>query len=432
VTEFAKPTDADYEAMDAAVPGAYAEDETFADNFRFHALYNLKTGFFSANRKPANIWTRLKDGTLKREKTRLSRREWIERFYPLLDEDKNVVLMKYRSGQRKCEAVTLRMERAQMPVRLAILKSRKHGCSSWAIGVEFHQSLRLSDRESLVVGDTDERAEMLLAMATIARTRMPRAQKLGLSWVFKMASKAAHKIKWHDPIGSSIQIASAQRDDPGIGGTPTIIHGSEVAVWADANAKAAALFNAIPTRPGTIAIMESTARGSWGLFYNTFITAWKEREKPLNRRTTSWVALFIPWYEHAEYRWTKTYGRGKAFPDYLRDEIMASLDEHERFLLTLTYQRRWEPEDAWEQHEGRWRRRSVGQVNIDLDQLAWRRMKIKDPECGGDINLFNREFPWCMEVSWTASGNPVFDPEEVRRLATETIPPVWRGDLVAA
>lgn len=421
----AEPNDEEWLKITAKLP---PEGDELRDNAEFVATYDLETGFYARGKRPANIWW-YEDGELKRLKTRMSRREWLEQNYTILDEDKKLVLMRHRTGQRMLECLMLRMERAGVPVRIAVCKSRKHGCSTQIEGLILHNNVRMRNREALVMADTDERAEIVLAMVTTARKHM--RKHATAMWDFKMASKAAHRIRWGEPIDSMILIASAQREDPGIGATPVDLHGSEVAVWADAKQKAAALFNSIPARPWTYGIMESTARAAWGLFHDTFWAGWEERDKPFIRRTTSWASLFISWMDHEEYRWTKSYGRGKELPQWLVEEIEGSLDEEERWLLEQTYIRRWQPEDPWAQREdGTWYRVGVGRRKVDYDQLAWRRRKMKDPECQGDINLFNREFPSRPEVAFQSSGNPVFDPTEVQRLSREAKPPVRRLNLV--
>lgn len=456
------PSDAEYAALkkriEATVPA------NLQDNALFHALYHHKTGLYP-RRGAKNEWRKEDDGTWTRLKKNLSRREWIEQFFPVRATSGEIVKLILNPTQRKLECTILRMQRAGVPVRVILLKARKMGCSTFAQAVMFETELRGEHVRGTIVADNADRSKLLLQIASIARSHMEKAVDDGRSipWDFRLTSKATYSLVWDKPIYGEIMITSAETDNPGRGGTPSIVHLSETAFWQNAEGAQASVMSGLPSLPGTMAFDESTANGDQGKFRDDFWRAWKARHEPLLDRTEPWQAMFFAWFEDPNYHWTRSYGLGRTLPDKLTREIEQTLTKEEKWLLGQTYNRRWEPTDVWAekvtwdreelvlQGSGaktkivglkrvdcggrlRWVRIGIGPQRVGLDQLAWRRAKIADKEIAGDMDLFNREFPSRPEVAFLASGRPVFDQEKLGEMLVkaETVEPIFRGYLVEA
>lgn len=430
MTEFWEPSAADLKALVETHPASALKNQERAHNYLFHGIFNLKTGLYAKGRQRANIWYRNKDGSLGRKKTTLSRREWIERYFRIRDADEQIVPLILNAPQRKLEATILKMQRAGVPVRVVILKSRKLGFTTYIEAVIAHEALRRENFQGLIISDIDERAELTLSITNIGLSNIPKTE--GQPWKFKYDSDAAYFMQWEAPIQSSISISSAKREAAGRGGTPSALHGNETAYWANAERTAAGALASLPERPHTLGFSESTANSDTGWFPDQFWGAWKLRDVPLNKRGLglSWVALFFAYFEHPEAFWTKMHGVDE-LPKEVADEISASLTDEEKWVLQQTYYSRWTPESPWGVRAGNDGpvpcRRGVGPQRVTLDQLAWFRKKLNGPECNGDINTANREYPSRPEVAFWSSGNPVFSQEIILELLAKAKKPIWEG-----
>jgi len=147
-------------------------------------------------------------------------------------------------------------------------------------------------------------------------------------------------------IDCSYALATAKTKGAGRSSTVQLLHGSEVAFWANAEDHIAGLFQAVPRIAGTEIILESTAYGQDNFFFKKWQQAMYGEDE--------YIAIFIPWF------WEPSYRAISPTP--------LTLDDDEVILKEL-YQ-------------------------LDDLQLYWRRLKIKE---GGDgkigLSLFRREYP---------------------------------------
>lgn len=383
-----EPSDEELKELREKVAKVAGTDVRYADNLLFTSYFTKQGGLFNPNR-----------------------REWIERYFTIKPKAASLQLLKLNPVQRRLHGLVERMKRLGIPVRVIILKARQAGISTDVQAIMFEEVLREKNRRGLIVADTDDRAEMLLRIANTARKNMPKHPE-GDVWNFRMDSRAAYQLAWSDPINGSIEITSSQTSGAGRGGTLDVLHLTETAFWRDAAEQAVGILESLPDLPGTMAFNESTANGDSGWFRDEFWRSWEERHVPLMDRKSSWVALFIAWWEHDEYRWTRTFGVGRTLPPSLVMDIHKTLDEEEEWLLTQKYFVR-----------------GVGWKNVDYDQLAWRRKKIADYSGKGGRSMFDQEHPSRPEVAFMASGAKVFDAEKIQRMLREVRPPVWRGTL---
>lgn len=432
------PTEEEFADMVARATLKAGTQKTLVDNYLFAELFNRDTGFYSwKNKKP--IW-RQENGQWVRYRRRLRRREWIETFMRIQVKSGKIVPLILNQEQRALECMVLRMERAGVPVRITLCKARQIGGSTYIEAVAFYEMMTSTQTKVLLVGDNGDRARMLLEIAGVARTNMPKATDRDTGevtpWKFKMRAKATYTLSWDEPMFSQIRVASAEEDEPGQGGTRRIVHLSESASSTYTQLKIANILPSLPTLPGTYGFNESTPNGGSGWFYEVFMASWKEREKPLLERQHAWVSMFFPSWAHAEYRWTLTYGAGREMTEEQKREINRTLNTDEEWILKQTYFQRWSPDDEWipvSMPDGsvKWSREGVGVHRVGLDHIAWRRAKINDLEIHGDINLMNQEYGHDVNKVFLASGRPVYDIEILGEMMLKTVEP-WQGDIEEA
>lgn len=367
----------------------------------------------------------------------LRTREWIERFVRIRDKRGGIVPLIPNFTQRNFHAAVLRQRRAGLPVRQIVLKARKQGISTWSEALAFEASVRDKHSKSLVVAHDDDTSSEVLKMVALMRDNTPKAS--GGKWEFGLKHQATYHIAWLGPMYGELKIASASKNDPGRGFTPNFCHLSEMAFYPDAERTMKSILNSVPKLKTTTIIIESTAFGDVGEFRNRFWAAWDERGIALHDRNQSWNANFYPWFWDDDCRWTRTVGEGRALPVDMQFEIRSTLNDHERWLLTQKFFRRWRESDTWEEvtdgGRRRWRRKEAGWRTVDIDQLAWRRFALRDefnanphkPETWGP---FQEEFPATPEEAFRATGELIFDVDRVHKHLSLARDPVWMGDLV--
>ena len=130
-------------------------------------------------------------------------------------------------------------------------------------------------------------------------------------------------------------------------------HASEVAFWPKAKQGMAAVLQMVPASVDTTVILESTANGVGGAFYDIF-------QQAVDRvRTTGglegYIPVFFPWHKFPEYQ--------RLVP---RSFI---LEQDEREIKT--------------------------EFSLSDEQIFWRRLKVQ--ELGGDESLFRQEYPASAE-----------------------------------
>ncbi|NJL72964.1 MAG: hypothetical protein HC888_16145, partial [Candidatus Competibacteraceae bacterium] len=189
--------------------------------------------------------------------------------------------------------------------------------------------------------------------------------------------KSNVKVLEFDRLGSQYIVATAGSKGGGRSKTITLFHGSEVAFWQNAKDHFAASVQTVPDLPGTEIILESTANGPSGEFY--------ERWQKAEACQSDYQAIFVPWY------WSDEYARPVP-PD---------------FVLST------EPDDT-----GVSEAEYVEMFGLTLEQAAWRRAKID--ELGGPV-LFRQEYPATAAEAFQTSDDSTFiKPASVLRARKRT------------
>lgn len=435
MTDYWTPSDAELRiAKEKALRDAGGKED-LAVNYLYRAIFGRDGGMY-AKPHPPNEWYYDEHNVLQRLKRRISRREWMEAYFTIKPKGSAPLQrMVLNPAQRKLEATVIRLERLGVPVRIVICKARQTGFSTYVEALMFWFLLTGRAQKGLLIADVDERAAMLLNMAHTAMANMPRGGGTEI-WNLKMTSRASYSLAWAEPIVASINIASAQKDSAGRGGTRDVLHISETAFWPEAERKAPGVLESLPDIPGTYGFNESTANGDSGWFRNEFWESWKYSKLPLHIavRKRTWIAMFFGWWEHPGYRVAKDAAYGlDVTPDEIT-EIANTLDEEEEWLLTQTYIRRWAPTDEWEKvTDGKggykFRRKYVGEASVSYEQLAWRRRKIEDARSRGGKGIFNQEMPSRPSVAFLASGRRVFDADMLEEYMKRVKKPIWTGSI---
>ena len=272
------------------------------------------------------------------------------------------------------------------PVRIIVLKYRQGGCSTYVEGKIFHKTQFTELTNSLIIAHKEDASTNLFNMSKLFYEELPKAMR-----PMKRASNAKELIfenpetdivrKQKNPgLRSKIKIDTAKNAEAGRSDTIHNLHASEVAFWNDAEKVMISLMQSVPNTPNTMVVLESTANGIGGYFYDMWFRAVNGENE--------FFPLFFAWFEHPEYRMQPA-----------KDFILTKAEQK---LKTL--------------------------YKLDDEQLAWRRWCIAN-NCGGDEEKFKQEYPANDIEAFIASGRPVFDVEKLQLRLQQVRGKGVRGDL---
>lgn len=294
-------------------------------------------------------------------------RDYIEAFLKIRTKDGQLVPFRLNAPQKRLYAAAHEQWAAGKPVRIIILKARQMGFSTLTEALIFYLAATRFHTEGMVVAHTEDATAKLFQMTQRFYENLPpplQPQRRA-SNAQELVFDRPPRTKGRRPgLGSSIRCATAGGSGIGRGYTLQCLHLSELAFWpGDKRSTYAGLMQAVPDKPGTVVIIESTANG-----YDTFKAMWDAAVEAQRTGADGFLPIFFAWHEMEEYRRTP-------LPGFERTQ-----EEQE---LAAAY-------------------------GLDDEQLAWRRWCIAT-QCGGDVELFHQEYPSSPDEAFIATGRCCFD-----------------------
>ena len=315
--------------------------------------------------------------------------DYIESCLKIKTKSGTVVPFRLNDAQRKLYAVAKRQQDAGKPVRLIILKARQLGFSTLTEGLIFHACATRKNVNALIVAHREDATANLFRMSKLFYDELPAPVKPMLrasnaqELVFENPYKLRSEREARPGLRSRIRCATAGGRGIGRSDTLQCVHLSEYAFWPDgADGKAstlAGILQAVPSLPGTMVVIESTANG-----FEDF----KERWDAAVAGENDFEPVFFAWFEN---------------PDYSMPVVPGTEWTPEERDLKATYQ-------------------------LTDEQLQWRRWCIAN-NCGGSLDMFRQEYPASPGEAFLHSGTGVFDNEQIV-LRLERLPePAGRGEF---
>lgn len=315
--------------------------------------------------------------------------DYIENCLKIKTKSGTVVPFRLNDAQRKLYAVAKRQQDAGKPVRLIILKARQLGFSTLTEGLIFHACATRKNVNALIVAHREDATANLFRMSKLFYDELPAPVKPMLrasnaqELVFENPSKLRSEREARPGLRSRIRCATAGGRGIGRSDTLQCVHLSEYAFWPDgADGKAstlAGILQAVPSLPGTMVVIESTANG-----FEDF----KERWDAAVAGENDFEPVFFAWFENTDYSMPVVPGT------------------------------EWTPEE----------RELRDAYRLTDEQLQWRRWCIAN-NCGGSLDMFRQEYPSSPGEAFLHSGTGVFDNEQIV-LRLERLPsPAGRGEF---
>ena len=197
--------------------------------------------------------------------------------------------LRLNAVQRSLHARIEDQKRRTGRVRALILKARQPGVSTYVEARFYRQVIGNRGVRAFILTHLRNSTDAIFEMVERFHDRNRARGKPHIG-----ASNA--KELWFDEIDSGYRVGTAGSKAIGRGHTLQYFHGSEVAHWPNAAAHMAGVMQAVPDLDGSEVILESTANGIGGLFYDMC--------KAAERGEGEYELIFIPWFAHDEYRAT--------------------------------------------------------------------------------------------------------------------------------
>ena len=244
-------------------------------------------------------------------------------------------------------------------VRALILKGRQQGISTYVAARFYHRASLFKFVTVYILSHMQSSADTLFSI-------VDRYHKLN---EFRPhVGKDNQSEMEFDRLGSSYAVATAGEGEGGRSKTATLFHGSEVAFWRNADAHFSASVQTVPYADGTEIILESTANGPMGKFYDL----WQEAEAGRG----DYIAIFVPWFWQDEYR--------RPIPEGF--ELQDDGDEDN--ISEEEYYDTFKPD------------------GLTMEHMVWRRAKVS--EMGRD--KFNQEYPATAQMAFVSTNKQNYIP----------------------
>jgi len=288
--------------------------------------------------------------------------QYIEQFLKIRTKDGELRPLVMNAPQRRLYDAIRRQWNENKPIRIIILKARQMGFSTLTEAILFALTATNFNVETMIVAHEEKSTANLFRMSQRFYEELPDQLKP------KRKAANARELVFDSALGKGLgsRIRCATAGGKGVGRSSTLscVHLSEFAFWpGDKRQTFAGLVQAVPDRPGTVIIIESTANG-----YDAFKEMWDAAVEAEKNGTDGYTPIFFAWHEMEDYRRPPLPG----------------------------FQRTAEEEEMAEA------------FGLDDEQLAWRRWCIAT-NCGGDVNLFHQEYPSTPDEAFIATGMCVFD-----------------------
>lgn len=313
---------------------------------------------------------------------------FIENTLKIQDKLANLAPLRFNRPQMRLYQEIQRQERLGLPIRIIILKARQMGFSTATAGLFYYRTVTQPNINTMIIAHKADASTAIFNKNKLFYDLSPfflqplRKASNAKELLFENPSVKQKEKREKPGLRSKIVIETAMNKEAGRSSTIHNLHVSELAFWPHPEETMTSVMQTVPNEPGTCVIIESTANGVGGLFYEE----WQKAE----RGESPFVPLFFPWYEMAEY----------TMP--LPEDFQADQEE-------LALQQKYFLTDG---------------------QLAWRRWCIQ-ANCHGDLDLFHQEYPADPHEAFISSGRPVFDTQAIDDAMRKIVPPQAQGRVVA-
>jgi hypothetical protein len=270
-----------------------------------------------------------------------------------------------------------------------------HNSSTLTQGMIFHETAFNEATNTLIVAQDPDQADYLFSMSVRCFENLPwwlrpqvRYHSKGRYMVFDS------EIPGMRGLHSEIFVQAANKlSGVSVGKTVNAAHLSELSIWDNAEILTEQIFPALS--PNAIAVLESTARGADGFWFDF----WCEAEDSWGDEDWEWKPIFIEWFRCRDY----------SLP--IQDKATFKLTEEEEKIKAKVCK--------------------DSDYELTDEQFNWRRVKRKETiKIKGDDTSFRQEYPLNAEESFQVSGLCAFPKDKLYEIINTTCcDPLWFGEI---
>lgn len=271
------------------------------------------------------------------------------------DKDANIVPLTLNKAQKYVYEQLCEQRKRTGKVRALVLKGRQQGISTFVEAWYYHQTSMRKNQVAYILAHEQAASDSLFSMVDRYHRHNPLAPTTG-------AANAKELV--FERLSSQYLVGTAGAKAGGRSRTTSLFHGSEVGFWPNASDHFAASVQTVPDSPGTSIILESTANGASGEFYERWLDAQSGK--------SDYIAVFVPWF------WQDEYAR-EVGPDFVLET---------------------EPDDSGVSEQD-----YADMYGLSLEQMAWRRAKIAELRSPAK---FRQEYPATPSEAFIASSAESF------------------------
>jgi hypothetical protein len=330
-------------------------------------------------------------------------RYYIPAFLKIRDKNANLIGFKFNRAQLHALLKLEEIKSRNRPVRIIFLKARQLGISTWTEGVVFTDTVTTPLKNSLIIAHEDSASQNLYQMYKTFYENLPpdltpmTKYSNSQEMLFENPTTDVNEKRGNPGLQSKVRVASARNVNTARSMTIHNLHASEVAFWQDAKTLMTGLLQTMPDSPNTMVIIESTANGVGGWFYDTWMQA--------VRGENDFIPIFLPWYLDEAY--TMSFDTEEEREDFISQVNSVIISKEGKEIHT----------EVWEIVQDA---RTNWGIEITYEQLNWRKYAIRN-KCNNDIEKFHQEYPSTPEEAFIASGRPRFDIGSLRQYLKKCI-----------
>ncbi|MCR4963295.1 MAG: hypothetical protein K6B40_05380 [Firmicutes bacterium] len=177
----------------------------------------------------------------------------------------------FNDAQKRLYAEIQRQRQAGQPVRIIILKARQMGFSTAVAGLFYHATVTRPNVHSMVVAHKADASANIFNKTKLFYEESPAflrpLRKAANSRELIFENPRAKERSQRPGLRSRITIETALNKEAGRSATIHNLHISELAFWPYAAETMTSLLQAVPYHRQTMVIIESTANGLGGAFF---------------------------------------------------------------------------------------------------------------------------------------------------------------------
>lgn len=288
-----------------------------------------------------------------------------------------------------------RQHAANEAIRILVLKARQLGITSLSTALVFWKTITTENINTASISDEDERSLVAYNMCRIAWENLPwwfrpdvRHMVQAKQITFDRGNEK-ERAKSHG-LRSSISFEPANSPSGALYSKSLFaIHCAEVSRYRKADALVEGVFGSLVGSPRSIGIMESTARGRSGVWYNLC--------KAAENGELGWEFLFLPWFSEPGYK-------RKIFDTFVRTQEETSIAKAAK-----------------------------EEYNVDLtdEQLNWRRNKSNEfiAADGNDERIY-QEFAGNPTEAFIQTGLCAFNKKMLQFQTNNFVrSAIWEGEI---